>query len=182
MVTPPARGANRIVFWFLSTVTVVVLMFGYHTSTSGPTASGRASAIAPVTPGTPVTPVMPGTPVTPAAPAPSGATTPSSGTGGGSGSTTQAPTTTVTGEQEQTQWGPVQVELTISDGKVTDVAVPVYPNGNGRDAEINSYALPQLVQETISAQSAQIDMVSGATVTSDGYVRSLQSALDKAGL
>ena len=89
---------------------------------------------------------------------------------------------TVTGDEEQTQWGPVQVELSISDGRITDVAVPIYPNGNGRDAEINSYALPQLVQETISAQSASIDMVSGATVTSDGYLRSLQSALDKAGL
>ena len=72
--------------------------------------------------------------------------------------------------------------LTIADGRITDVAVPVYPDGHGRDQEINSFALPQLVQETIDAQSADIDMVSGATVTSDGYLRSLQSALDKAGL
>ena len=48
--------------------------------------------------------------------------------------------------------------------------------------EINDYALPILIQETLDAQSADIDMVSGATVTSDGYLQSLQSALDQAGL
>ena len=56
------------------------------------------------------------------------------------------------------------------------------PSGNGRDLEINDRALPVLVQETLDAQSADIDMVSGATVTSDGYVTSLQSALDQAGI
>ena len=65
---------------------------------------------------------------------------------------------------------------------ITDVSVLQYPNGNGRDAEINSYALPTLVQETLDQQGANIDMVSGATVTSTGYVQSLQSALDQAGL
>jgi uncharacterized protein with FMN-binding domain len=70
----------------------------------------------------------------------------------------------------------------LKNGKITDVAVIQYPNGNGRDQEINATALPILVQETISAQSAQIDMVSGATITSGGYLTSLQSALDQAGL
>jgi uncharacterized protein with FMN-binding domain len=56
------------------------------------------------------------------------------------------------------------------------------PNGNPKDAEINAQALPILVQDTLSAQSADIDMVSGATVTSDGYVQSLQAALDEAGI
>ena len=55
-----------------------------------------------------------------------------------------------------------------------------YPNGNGRDQEINAYALPVLAQEALAAQSADIDHVCGATVTSDGYVQSLQSAIDKA--
>ena len=82
----------------------------------------------------------------------------------------------------QTQWGPVQVELTVSGGKVTDVSVLQYPSGNGRDVEINNYALPVLIQETLDQQSAGIDMVSGATVTSVGYLQSLQSALDQAGL
>ena len=74
------------------------------------------------------------------------------------------------------------VQLTVQNVKITAVSVVQYPNGNGRDQEINSYALPILVQETITAQSAKVDMVSGATVTSDGYLTSLQSAIDQAGL
>lgn len=61
---------------------------------------------------------------------------------------------------------------------VSHVTVVQYSNGNERDQQINAKALPILVQETITAQSADIDMVSGATVTSDGYLGSLQSALD----
>ena len=57
-----------------------------------------------------------------------------------------------------------------------------YPNGNGRDVEIANYSLPILIQETIQSQSAHIDMVSGATYTSTGYIQSLQSALDQANL
>jgi uncharacterized protein with FMN-binding domain len=74
------------------------------------------------------------------------------------------------------------VKITVTGKKITAVDVLQYPDGNQRDAEINSYALPTLVQETIAAQGAQIDMVSGATVTSDGYLQSLQSALDEAGI
>ena len=81
-----------------------------------------------------------------------------------------------------TQWGPVQVRLTVTGGTISKVTVLQYPSGNGKDQEINDYALPILTQETVDAQSAQIDMVSGATVTSDGYLESLQSALDQAGL
>ncbi len=70
--------------------------------------------------------------------------------------------------------------MTVSDGKVTQAQAVVYPQENPRDQQINSYALPVLAQEAVSAQSAQIDAVSGATVTSDGYITSLQSALDRA--
>jgi uncharacterized protein with FMN-binding domain len=90
--------------------------------------------------------------------------------------------TTVTGSTASTRWGDVQVSITVSDGKITAVDVPEYPTGNGKDREINADALPVLTQETLAAQSADIDMVSGATVTSQGYLQSLQSALDKAGL
>jgi uncharacterized protein with FMN-binding domain len=89
---------------------------------------------------------------------------------------------TTTGSVAQTRWGPVQVQITVQDGRITAVTVPQYPDGNGRDREINDVALPELVQETLSAQSADIDMVSGATVTSEGYLESLQSALDQVGL
>ncbi|KOV65836.1 FMN-binding protein [Streptomyces sp. MMG1121] len=88
---------------------------------------------------------------------------------------------TVTGDTVQTRWGPVQVRVTIESGRITDVTAVQYPQDNPRDQEINSYALPQLRRETLSAQSAQIDMVSGATYTSTGYRQSLQSALDSAG-
>ena len=93
-----------------------------------------------------------------------------------------ATTSTVTGDAASTKYGPVQVEITVADGTITDVTVVDYPSGNGKDQQINARALPVLVRETLDAQSADIDMVSGATVTSDGYVESLQSALDQAGL
>jgi uncharacterized protein with FMN-binding domain len=154
---------KRIVYWLLSTVTVLVLLFGYRTSLAGPLATtGPTVAAAPPTTAGPT----------------------AAGTG-----TTQAPQSTVgsasravTGPVVQTRWGPVQVQVTVKGGKLTDVSVPQYPNGNPRDQQINAYALPILVQESLQAQSATIDMVSGATVTSDGYLQSLQGALDQAGL
>jgi uncharacterized protein with FMN-binding domain len=76
----------------------------------------------------------------------------------------------------------VQVTITVADGKIVKVAVPTYPDDNGRDREINARALPILNRETIAAQSDDIDTVSGATVTSDGYKESLQAAIDAAHL
>jgi uncharacterized protein with FMN-binding domain len=162
----------RIVLWFLSTVTFVVLLFGYQTSTSGPTALGTQKAISAGSGQEAGSAAAGGAPAT-GAPATGSAAAAPPATG-----TTQ----TVTGQVADTRWGPVQVQLTVSGHRITDVAVVQYPNGNRRDQEINSQALPILVQETIAAQNANIDMVGGATVTSDGYLRSLQSALDKAGL
>ncbi|MEU1342961.1 FMN-binding protein [Streptomyces sp. NPDC005827] len=107
----------------------------------------------------------------------SGGSTKSSG-----GSTKSAGSKTVTGDTVQTRWGPVQVRITVKNGKITDVTALQYPSDNPRDQEINSYALPQLRGEALSAQSASIDTVSGATYTSQGYQQSLQSALDSAGL
>jgi uncharacterized protein with FMN-binding domain len=94
----------------------------------------------------------------------------------------RAAAATFTGSVAQTRWGPVQVTITVAGGRITAVDVPQYPDGNRRDQEINAEALPILTQNTLDNQSADIDMISGATVTSDGYVRSLQSALDQAGL
>jgi uncharacterized protein with FMN-binding domain len=92
-----------------------------------------------------------------------------------------APTTrTVNGEAVDTQFGPVQVQVKIRGSRIVSAAAIDYPQGSGRDREINSYAIPVLQQETVAAQSARIDTVSGATYTSDGYVQSLQSALDSA--
>ncbi|MDX3099914.1 FMN-binding protein [Nonomuraea angiospora] len=108
-------------------------------------------------------------------------TTPTQGTTGTKGTKGTAGTT-VTGDPADTRWGPVQVAITVSGGKIADVQVLQAPDGNRRDIEINDAALPILTQEALSAQSAQIDTVSGATYTSEGYARSLQSAIDRAGL
>jgi len=113
-----------------------------------------------------------------AVPAPSSSS--SSGTSGGSGGSTTTVTRTVTGDTIQTRWGPVQVKITIKSGKLTEVTAVQYPTDNPRDQEINSFALPRLRSEALQAQSADIDTVSGATYTSDGYRQSLQSALDSA--
>jgi uncharacterized protein with FMN-binding domain len=91
-------------------------------------------------------------------------------------------TATVAGNVMQTIYGPIQVTITVKHGKITAASVPVYPNGSPHDQQVNSYALPQLIQETIAADSANISAVSGATYTSQGYIGSLQSAIDKAGL
>lgn len=166
---------RRIVIWLASTVTVVVLLFGYHTSTDQTSTAGPRSSVG-VTPAPAGGSSTSGSPPHPSrSPASGGASTSSGSSSGGS----TAPRT-YTGSVAQTRWGPVQVEISVADHKVTDVTVVQEPNGNQRDAEINDSALPILVQETMSAQSANIDMVSGATVTSDGYVRSLQGALDEA--
>ncbi|MFJ9775088.1 FMN-binding protein [Kitasatospora sp. NPDC101157] len=79
-----------------------------------------------------------------------------------------------------TRYGPVQVQVTLAGSRITTVDVVKYPTQDRRDREINADALPVLNQEAISAQNARIDAVSGATYTSDGYIRSLQSALDRA--
>ena len=87
---------------------------------------------------------------------------------------------TVNGTSEGTRYGPVQVRITIRGKRLVTVAAVAYPSAGGRDREISAFALPQLRQEAIANQSARIDTVSGATFTSDGYRRSLQSALDAA--
>ncbi|MEZ0578208.1 FMN-binding protein [Nocardioides sp. MH1] len=167
---------RRIVLWFASTVTAVVLLFGYHTSTSG---SEVSSAAAP--------PIVGSVDTSSDSSSTTSGSSSSSGSGGSSSGSTGSSsgggaTSTVSGEAADTRYGPVQVTLTVQDGAIVAVEVPEYPAGDGRDIEISSYALPILVQETLDAQSASIDMVSGATYTSAGYQQSLQSALDQAGV
>lgn len=107
---------------------------------------------------------------------------PSGGTGtsaGGSGSVKDG---TFAGQTAQTQYGPVQVQITVSGGKLIDVAALQLTNDGGRSVQISQQAAPVLRQEALQAQSAKVQAVSGATYTSEGYVTSLQSALDQAGL
>jgi uncharacterized protein with FMN-binding domain len=99
----------------------------------------------------------------------------SSGTGSG------APVSgTYTGDTIDTRYGPVQVRATLSGGRLTKVTAVRTPSENERDRETAGYAIPVLTSEALAAQSAHIDTVSGATYTSEGYTRSLQSALDQA--
>jgi uncharacterized protein with FMN-binding domain len=85
-----------------------------------------------------------------------------------------------TGAAISTRYGEVQVAVTTVSGRVTDVRTLVMSFDNGRSQEIDAQAEPLLRQEALQAGSAQIDLVSGATYTSEGYVQSLQSAIDRA--
>ncbi|MDI1458196.1 FMN-binding protein [Streptomyces sp. ATE26] len=111
-----------------------------------------------------------------------------SGPGGGGGSASPASpgargtagTRTVTGRVAQTQYGPVQVRITVSGGRITQAAAVQAPKG-GVSGQKTALAVPRLNQEAVAAGNARIDAVSGATYTSTGYRQSLQSALDQAG-
>ena len=154
----------RIVFAIMSTVTALVLLFSYRTSTNSVLVAGSTVVQPPGLPG-------------PASPQrSSGKSGPATSKSGKSGPATY------TGDSVDTRWGPVQVEITVQDGKITASQAVQYPQNNGRDAQINGFALPILNQEVVQQQSASIDTVSGATVTSDGYLQSLQSAIDQAHL
>ncbi|MGW3632232.1 FMN-binding protein [Streptomyces sp. NPDC005122] len=98
---------------------------------------------------------------------------------GGTAQQSSSGARTVTGDVAQTQYGPVQVRVTVSGGKVTRSEVVQIPSG-GRSTEVSNSSVPKLNQEAVAAGSADIDAVSGATYTSAGYKKSLQSALDKA--
>ena len=74
------------------------------------------------------------------------------------------------------------MSITVASRKITAAEAVQVPSGNDRDAEINGVAVPVLNAEVVQAQSAQVDTVSGASVTSDGYRQSLQSAIDQANL
>jgi uncharacterized protein with FMN-binding domain len=100
-----------------------------------------------------------------------------------SSATSTAPVTkSYTGQAVETQYGIVQIKVTVAGSKITNVSFVQLTAFDGRSQEINSQAAPILLQETMAAQSAHIDVVSGATYTSDGYLQSLQSALDEAGI
>jgi uncharacterized protein with FMN-binding domain len=154
---------KKIVVAVMSTISGLLLLFSYHTSTNSQAATTTSGGS--------------GTGTDPQA---SAGTTPNAGssssgsTGGSSG--------TYTGDAVQTHWGTVQVQIVVADGKIVSADAVQYPSGNSRDQQINAYAIPQLNAEVVAAQSGSIDAVSGATVTSDGYITSLQSAVDQANL
>ena len=169
---------RRITTAIVATISGVVLLFSYHTSTMGSRAAASSPGLVLAARATTVTVTSPATeqPATDATPT----ATPDPPATSTESAAAAAPQV-VDGDSIDTRWGPVQVEVTIAGGKITDVQPLAVPYDRSRSQEINNYAVPILRQEIIDAQSAQIDTVSGATYTSDGYRSSLQSALDQAG-
>lgn len=189
---------RRISLWLLSTISTLVLLFSYHTSTSAKASTSIVAAGA-----------VNGSGVSGAGVAETGSSgsggaatsgssstgsTGSTGTNGStdstgstsgttaSGSSGTSTATTYDGSVVSTRYGNVQVQITVEGGKITKSIVLQVPWNDRKDQEINSRAVPVLNAEVVQAQSANIDMVGGATYTSDGYVQSLQAALDQAHL
>lgn len=111
----------------------------------------------------------------------SSGSTASSASAGSASSGSSTTTATETGTAVTSRFGTTQVKVTIKAGKITDVAVVTYNDGDPRSASISEGAIPELQQEVLSKQSAAVDVISGATYTSLQYEASLQAALDKAG-
>ena len=164
---------KRVLFSVVGTVLGLVglLTFKSH----GPTKLTGAALPSAQLPGTTTTPAATPSTTTSAPPQPGPTATP----------TTSAPASSsgksgsAVGQAIQTPYGIVQVKVTVAGGKITDVSFVQLTAFDGRSQMINQAAAPILLQQTLSAQSAQIDGVSGATYTSNGYVQSLQSALDQ---
>jgi uncharacterized protein with FMN-binding domain len=159
-VTPHVRRTRRNAVVLAATAATVGLLFLFPTSTnraSTPRRPGQALARAGI-----VGPTASGSPSPTAVHA--------------------AAVIVVNGTSVDTRYGPVQVQIRVQSKRVVSATAIDYPQGSGRDREINSFAIPVLEQEAVHAQNAQIDTVSGATYTSDGYRGSLQSALDLAHL
>ncbi|HEV7204545.1 MAG TPA: FMN-binding protein [Jatrophihabitans sp.] len=120
---------------------------------------------------------------------PAGAPATTSGGGGSTPPDPRSSSAAATGAKKryvgsaiETPYGVVQVAVTTKGSRIANVSFVQLTAFDGRSQEINSQAAPILLQETVAAQSAQIDTVSGATYTTDGYLQSLQSALDQAGI
>ena len=160
---------KRALATIIATVAGLVLLLDFKThsarlSAQPPLATAASSAPTPET-------------------SPAASATPTTGLASGSPPAKPAPaaqTRTVTGSSVRTRYGDVEVQVVFTGTQITDVVPVRLPDSNGVDQEIDQQAVPILIQETLTAQNANIQAVSGATYTSDGYIRSLQSALDKA--
>jgi uncharacterized protein with FMN-binding domain len=199
---------RRITLAIVSTMAVLVLLFSYRTSLGDPGPGGataRAASEARVlTSGAPATTTATAGSSAGAGDDPNQITTPDNSSSSSSSSTpdpqeapgstpsTATPSTspattptagtqTVQGAEEMTRYGAVQVDVTMSGGVITDVQAVQYPYRERRDQEINDAAIPELRNQVLSAQSANVAGVSGATYTTQGYLASVQSALDAAG-
>jgi uncharacterized protein with FMN-binding domain len=183
---------RRFVAVLVATVAGLVILLSFKTTT---TKSGPPVALSGTTPGSPDPASSPPASVAPqsapagddpqsAAPS-SAAPSPSTSSAKPAPSTSASGTKTVTGsavtasEGGRRQFGVVTVQLTVTNGKITKATVTSWPQNDQHSAQISSFAIPVLNSEVVAAQSAQINAVSGATITSNAYAQSLQAALDK---
>ena len=160
MTRPPLTrtGRNAAVFGASTLAAALLMLYPTSTNKSGHSRPGHVAA-------------------------PVGVVQPVAGAAASAQPGPQTPTTTlVNGTSVDTPYGPVQVQLTVRGRHIIAATAIDYPRNSDRDTEINSVAIPQLQKETVTAQSVHIDAVSGATYTSDGYLQSLQAALDAAHL
>jgi uncharacterized protein with FMN-binding domain len=145
---------------------------------TAPKASSSPTAPAVTTPAAPASTPAKTTPTTAPSTAAPSTKAPSSPKPTASKSTAPAaPSGTFTGPDESTNYGPVQVQITVADGKITAASDEQQPQDS-----IGANAVSQLNSEVLTAQSANVQSVSGATYTSNGYIASLQAAVDQAGL
>jgi uncharacterized protein with FMN-binding domain len=167
----PARGA-RVGALLASCATTGGLAYFFAGADTSQASTPIPGLVAPITTTVATTPTTTAAPSTTSAIAPTAATP----------TTAAAADATVAfdGDTIQTKFGPVQVQAQIQNGTLVAVAVIQYPDGDGKSVRINQRALPELQSEALTAQSAQVDTVSGATYTSNAYAKSLQSALDEA--
>ena len=194
---------RRIVLWAMSTLTVLVLLFSYSTSrsssavvaaetrpvtasskTSDSTGSTSGSSSASSTDSSGQEPADDTTTddTTTSGTTSSGSSSSGSSSGSSGSTSTSSAAKTYAGDAVMTRYGNVQVQITVTSGKITAAEALQVPWNDRHDQMINSAAVPVYNQEAVSAQSAQIDVVSGATYTWDGYTQSLQSAIDQANL
>lgn len=144
------------------TVAGLVAVLSYHTETMSATTLGGAAPA----------------PQGPAAPSASSSASPSataSGTQAGAASTVSG---TATGPSEQFGYGALSVTVTVQGGRITKVTVPSLQTAEPMSQQISQQAIPMLTSEIMSAQSLNVNAISGATYTSDAYAQSLQAALN----
>lgn len=157
---------KRVALTIVATVAGLVLLLQFKTQPAG---AGRQVALAPVTASSPS--------ATPR-PKPSTKRHSHSTSSTSSVSPKVSGTRSALGQTIDTRYGPVQVKVTESAGRITNVTAVQLPSQDSHSQGIAAYAAPKLREEAIAADSARIDVISGATYTSDGYSQSLQSALD----
>ncbi len=172
---------KRAIAGTLGTVLGIIMLLSFKSTTPKSNSSGDVISLGASGPAAASPTSSPNTALTPAPKTATPTTRPTAAP------TTTAKPTPVTptnksylGSTVQTNYGPVQIRITYSAGRISGVAAVQLPSGRSRDDEINNYAVPILEHETIAAQSANIDSVSGASYTSAGYITSLQSAIDAA--